>query len=136
VINAADAAMNASADLECVGKDGAIALAVEVKERLINEADVETALSKARAYSVTECLLCTQGVGPSEQAAIDRLFMRGWASGTNLYRATIIELMRAIFPILGEVGIRDFTVAVGAQQDRFSTQPRHRKAWKDLLDGL
>jgi len=135
-INAADAATNASADLECIGKDGGIALAVEVKERLITEADVETALGKARAYSVTEFLLCTEGVAPSEKAAVDRLFTRAWASGTNLYRTTIIELMHAIFPILGEGGIRDFTVEVGAQLDRFSTQPRHRKAWKNLLDGL
>jgi hypothetical protein len=44
--------------------------------------------------------------------------------------------MRGVLPLIGEGGIREFVVQVGAQLDKFSTQPRHRKAWKSLLDKL
>jgi hypothetical protein len=136
VINAADSATGSVADLECVGSDGAVVLAVEVKERRIGDADVHVAIAKARAFAVRELLLCTEGLADGEQAAIEETFARAWASGTNLYHATIIELMRGALPLLGEGGTRDFVVKIGSQLDRFSTQPKHRKVWKSLLDSL
>jgi hypothetical protein len=136
VINAADSATDSVGDLECLGSDGQIVLAVEVKERRIGDADVQIAIEKARAFSVRELLLCTEGLIDGEQAAIAQTFNRAWASGTNLYHATIIELMRGALPLLGEGGTRDFIVQIGSQLDRFSTQPKHRKVWKSLLDGL
>ncbi len=136
VINAADAATDSAGDLECVGSEGAIILAVEVKERRIGEADVQIALAKAREFGVRELLLCTEGVQAAERQAVEKTFSNAWASGANLYHATIGELMRGTLPLLGESGVRDFVVQIGAQLDEFSSQPRHRKAWKALLDAL
>lgn len=136
VINAADAATNSAGDLECVGADGRIILAVEVKERRIGDADVHAAIAKAREFLVREVLLCTQGVLQADRDAVERSFDNAWASGTSLYHMTIGELIRGTLPLLGEEGIRAFVMQVGSQLDKFSTQPRHRRAWKALLDNL
>jgi len=136
VINATDAATNSAGDLECIGSDGHVVLAVEVKERRIGDADVHSAVAKAREFLIHEMLLCTEGTVQAEQEAVSRTFASAWASGTNLYHLTIRELMRGVLPLIGESGIREFLVQVGAQLDKFSTQPRHRKAWKSLLDKL
>jgi len=135
-INAADAAAGAAGDLECVGPSGNVVLAVEVKERKIGDADVHIAVEKARAADLREFILCTEGVLLTDQAAVEARFAGAWASGTNLYHATISELIRGVLPIMGEQGIRDFVVLIGIHLDRFNTQPKHRKAWKDLLDTL
>ncbi len=136
VVNAADAATNSAGDLECIGPNGAIILAVEVKERRIGDADVQIAVAKAREYTVQELLFCAEGIAPADQDAVEKTFASAWASGTNLYHATIGDLMRGALPLLGEHGIRDFVVQIGSQLDGFSTQPKHRKVWKSLLDGL
>jgi hypothetical protein len=136
VINATDAATDAAADLECVGTGGGVALAVEVKERRIGKGDVTMAIAKARAHAISELLLCTEGVLSAEVAEVEAVCGNAWASGTNVYLATIADLMRGGLPLAGEAGVRSFVVAVGGHLDRFSTQPRHRKAWKSALDRL
>jgi hypothetical protein len=136
VINAADAATNSSGDLECIGPDGTVALAVEVKERRIGGADVQDIVAKARLYGIKEFLICADGILAAEEEAVARSFAIAWASGTNLYHLTTADLMRATLPLMGEDGIRDFVVEVGRQLDMFGTQPRHRQAWKMLLDQL
>jgi hypothetical protein len=72
----------------------------------------------------------------SEQSAVENSFANAWASGTNLYHATITELMRGVLPVIGEAGIHEFISGVGSQFDQFNTHPRHGKAWKSLLDRL
>lgn len=136
VINAADAATNSAGDLECVGPDGTIVLAVEVKEHQLRDADVQIAVPKARKFSVQELLFCTEGIVPADKDAVEKAFAGAWASGTSLYHATIGDLVRGALPLLGERGIRDFVVQIGSQLDKFSTHPKHRKAWKSLLDNL
>ncbi len=136
VVNAADAATNAAGDLECLGPDGGVILAVEVKERRIGDDDVRLAIAKAREVSVRELLFCTEGVNASDAVSVAGTFEQAWASGTSLYHVTTGELMQGVMPLLGEEGIRQFVVNVGLQLDAFTTQPRHRKAWKTMLDGL
>lgn len=136
VINAADAATGSAADLECAGENGEIILAVEVKERSIGDDDVQLAVSKARAFDVRELLFCTEGIVPEQQAAVRQTFKRAWDSGTSLYHTTVGGLMHDALPLLGQAGILEFVTQVGCQLDRFSTQPKHRRAWKDLLDAL
>ena len=136
VVNAADAATKSAGDLECLGADGRIMLAVEVKERRIDDNDVQIAVAKVRALAVTELLLCTEGITSADQEAVEKTIAGAWASGTNVYHAAIGDLMRGALPLSGADGIRAFVVQVGKQLDRFSTQPKHRKAWKTLLDGL
>lgn len=136
VINAADSATGAAGDLECVNADGEIVLAVEVKERRIGNDDLQIAVAKARLFEVRELLLCTEGVKEADIPAVEASFANAWASGTNVYQATVSELMQGLLPVLGATGIYTFVSQIGSQLDRFSTQPRHRKAWKGLLDGL
>lgn len=136
VINAADSATGAAGDLECVNADGEIVLAVEVKERRVGNDDILIAVAKARQLEVRELLLCTEGVKETDIPAVEVSFANAWASGTNVYQATIGELMQGLLPVLGETGIHTFVSQIGSQLDGFSTQPRHRKAWKELLEGL
>lgn len=136
VINAADAATSSAGDIECVDDGEKVVLAIEVKERLINNADVQYAVLKAREQDVRELLLCTSGVGKNEETLVNESFESAWASGTSLYHLTIDELIRSILPIIGEASTRTFITKVGKQLDEFSSQPRHRKAWKSLLDSL
>jgi len=136
VINAADSATGAAGDLECVNANDEIVLAVEVKERRIGNDDVQIAVAKARLFEVRELLLCTEGVMTTDIPAVEASFAHAWASGTNVYQATISELMLGLLPVLGEAGIHTFVSQIGSQLDRFSAQPRHRKIWKELLDGL
>jgi hypothetical protein len=135
-VNAADVATGAAADLECVASDGKVVLAVEVKERRVANSDVAEAITKARGLAVTELLLCTLGFVKAEEGAINTAIDAAWASGTNVYHATLLDLVRANLPLLGEAGIREFVGAIGNQLDTYATQPKHRQAWKEVLETL
>jgi SacI restriction endonuclease len=136
VINASDAATKSAGDLECIAADGHIALAVEIKERKITLDDVQAAIVKAREFKVNEIIFCSGGLVEGARDEIEKLFANAWASGTNIYQMTIYDLIRAVLPLFGETGIRMFIDTIGAQLDAFSTQPKHRKVWTTLLDGL
>jgi hypothetical protein len=136
VTNAADAAMEAVGDLECVGADGEVLLAVEVKERRIGDNDLHIAIAKAREFKVTELLFCVEGILANQREQAELTIRNAWASGTNLYQTNLIDLIHNLLPLTGEAGIKAFVVHVGRQLDAFNTQPKHRKAWKLLLDAL
>jgi hypothetical protein len=136
MINATDAATKSAGDLECVGSDGQIIVAVEVKERRIGLEDIQSALTKVREVGVKELIFFSHGIVEKESTVADEAIARAWASGTNIYCVTIEEFLQNVFPLLGEQGIKSYVSHVGNQLDRFNTQPKHRKTWKDLLDGL
>ena len=136
VINASDASTGSAADLECVDKEGHVVLAVEVKERRIGQEDVQVAIGKARAADVRELILVTEGVMPAEQSKVDEASAKAWALGTYVYHVTIADMIHNALPVLGERGVLDFVMHVGHQLNQFSTQPRHRRAWKTLLDRI
>lgn len=136
VINAADAATKSAGDLECLGADGQLLLAVEVKERRIGDDDIHIAVAKAREFSVRELIFCCDGIVASERPAVEKTLASVWASGTSVYQLTIRELMRGVLPLTGEAGIRTFISQIGRQLDAFGTQPRHRRAWKAILDAI
>ena len=135
-INAADEATGMAGDIECIGDDGELRLAVEVKERNVTLADVRSAVLKARKASLREMLFNAPGENPPEREEITELFARTWASGTNLYRLSIDELVRVGLSLTGESGRRDFLENVGRQLDEYGTQPSNRKRWKELLEGM
>lgn len=136
MINAADAATGAVGDLECLDAAGNIRVAVEVKERRLKTEDIHSAVAKAREFNVKELIFCSEGFVTAEADATQRAIDSAWASGTNVYQVTIDGLLMYTLPILGEEGVKSFVTHVGWQLDRFNTQPRHRKAWKALLDKL
>jgi hypothetical protein len=136
MINAADAATKSAGDLECVGSDGQVVVAAEVKDRRIRLDDIQAALAKAREVGVKELIFFSHGIIEKEFSVVEESITTAWASGTNIYCVTIGEFLRNVFPLVGEQGIKSYVIHVGNQLDKFNTQPKHRKAWKDLLDGL
>ena len=135
-INAADQSTGMTGDIECIGGDGELRLAIEVKERNVTLADVRSAVLKARKASLRELLFNVPGANPSEKEEIDDLFSKTWASGTNLYRLSINELVRVGLSLTGESGRKDFLENVGRQLDEYGTQPSNRQRWKELLEGM
>lgn len=136
VINASDQSTGLTGDIECIGKDGQIKLAIEVKERNLTLTDVRSAILKARKVSLRELLLNTPGTDAAEEAEIVGLIGRTWASGTNLYRLSIDELIRVGLSLTGEEGRKDFLGNVGKQLDTYNTQPANRKRWKEILETI
>ena len=135
-INAADQATGMAGDIECIDADGELRLAIEVKERNVTLADVRSAVLKARQASLRELLFNAPGANPLEKEEIADLFSKTWASGTNLYRLSISELVRVGLSLTGESGRKDFLENVGKQLDEYGTQPSNRKRWKELLEGM
>ena len=135
-INASDQSTGMAADIECIGGDGKPKLAIEVKERNVTLADVRSAVLKARQASLRELLFNAPDANPPEKEEIADLFARTWASGTNLYRLSIDELIRVGLSLTGEFGRKDFLENVGKQLDEYGTQPSNRKRWKELLEEI
>jgi hypothetical protein len=136
VINASDQSTGLAGDIECIGEDGKLKLAIEVKERNLTLTDVRSAILKARKVSLQELLFNAPGTNPSENDGINDLFSKTWASGTNLYRLSIFELIRVGLSLTGELGRKDFLENVGKQLDTYNTQPSNRKRWKELLEEI
>lgn len=136
VINASDHSTGSVGDIECIGEHGELKLAIEVKERNLTLTDVRSAVLKARKVSLTEILFNSPGTIPSEEEQVSELISKTWASGTNLYRLSIIELIRVGLSLTGELGRKDFLRNVGKQLDTYNTQPNNRKRWKELLEEI
>jgi len=136
VINAADTATGTLADIECHELDGDLRLAVEVKERDLTLIDIRNTITKARQISLRELLFNAPGCKADEESEIQELISRTWASGTNLYRLSIEELIRVCLALTGEEGRIYFLRRVGIQLDTYNTQPTNRKRWKELLESL
>lgn len=136
VINASDQSTGLTADIECIGKDGKLKLAIEVKERNLTLTDVGSAILKARRVSLQEFLFNSPGIDPSQKRVISGLIGGTWASGTNLYRLSIEELIRVGLTLTGEAGRKDFLEKVGKQLDAYNTQPINRMRWKELLEQI
>lgn len=136
VINASDQSTGLAGDIECIGEDGKLKLAIEVKERNLTLTDVRSAVLKARKVSLQELLFNAPGTNQSENDEINDLISKTWASGTNLYRLSIFELIRVGLSLTGELGRKDFLENVGQQLDTYNTQPSNRKRWKELLEEI
>ena len=136
VINAADEATGLAGDIECIGADGNIKLVIEVKERNLTLADVRDTIRKARKVSIKELLFNAPGTAPVEDQEVENLFAKTWASGTNLYRLSIQELIRVGLSLTGEEGRNYFITKVGKNLDTYNTQPKNRKRWKELLEEM
>ena len=136
VINASDQSTGLAGDIECIGKHGKRSLAIEVKARDLTLTDVTTAIGKAQKVSLQEFLFSSPGTNPSEQEEIAELISKTWASGTNLYRLSIDELIGVGLSLTGEEGRKDFLENIGRQLDTYNTQPINRKRWKELLEEI
>ncbi len=136
VINASDSSTGLTADIECLDEEGKLKLAIEVKERNLTVTDVRTAVLKARQSEIREFLFNSPKTNPTDQSEIDELIEKTWASGTNLYRLSITELIQVGLTLTGEDGRKDFLKNIGEQLNRFNTQPVNRQRWKQLLEKI
>ena len=134
--NAADQATGLAGDVECVGKDGNLELVIEVKERELTLADVRSTILKARKHSLQEVLFSLPTTESKDSANINQAITNAWASGTNVYRLSISELIRVSLVLAGAAGRNKFLVNVGEQLNRYSTQPTNRKRWHQLLEEI
>lgn len=136
VINASDQSTGLVADIECIGENGELKLAIEVKERNLTLTDVRGAIFKARKVSLKELLFNSPDTEISDESEISDLIERTWASGTNLYRLSIKELIKVGLSLTGEEGRKDFISNIGMQLDKNNTQPKNRMRWKILLETI
>lgn len=136
VINASDTSTGLTADIECIDSDGELRLAIEVKERSLTLNDVKSAILKARQSEIREFLFDSPQSLSAEGAEIKELIEKTWASGTNLYRLSITELLQVSLTLTGEEGRKDFLHNLGEQLNRYNTQPSNRLRWKVLLESL
>ncbi len=135
-INASDQSTGSVADIECIGMDGELKLAIEVKERNLTLMDYRSTVEKARKASLQELLFSSPGIDPSDHQEVHELINKTWASGTNLYRHSIFDLIRVGLSLTGEDGRKDFLENVGKQLDTYNTQPINRRRWKELLEEI
>ncbi len=134
VVNAADAATGLVADLECVTAKGEVALAVEVKEKELTVAHIEQKLQSARAKKVSEILfIAEQGLAPDDQAAFAQFAEDEFARGQNVYVFKLAALARVVLALVGVAARSDFLHLVAEQLDKYRSDIRHRRAWRDLL---
>jgi hypothetical protein len=135
-VNASDASARGAGDLTCFDADGAVRLVVEVKERLISVSDVQDVVTKARSTGARDAMICCRGVHATDEGACKTLVAQAWASGTNIYIETFNSLARVLGALLTEEGKREALVGVGRQLDDFAAEPKHRRAWVELLKTL
>jgi hypothetical protein len=135
-INATDEASGQAADLECVDANDRVVLAVEVKDRALTLADVEGTINKARLRDIGDVLFAAPLIKESDRGAVAQRFAAAFASGQNLYHADLIDLASTVLALSGETGRKEFLQRVGEHLNEWNTQPRHRQAWKTLLESL
>lgn len=135
-INSADAATGSSGDLECFDAKGDLKLSVEVKERMLTLTDVRSGVLKARKGEIREMIFNAPGTVASDDREIAELIEKTWASGTNLYRLAVEDLLTVGLTLAGEESRTLFLKNVGEQLNRFNTQPKNRIQWRILLESI
>ncbi len=135
-INASDEAVGQVADLECIDGTGKIALAVEVKDRALTLADVEGTITKTRNREIQEVFFTAPKVKPADADKIKARLNTAFAAGQSFYVFDFFSLARAVLALGGNAMRRLFLQKVGDHLDTWTTQPSHRRAWKQLLESL
>lgn len=136
VVNSADAASGLVADLECI-KDGEIVMAVEIKDRQLSIAQIDSKLIGARTKRIREVLfLAERGMIQADADMLANYVESEFASGQNVYVTTINNLAGASMALMGEDARTEFLRNVGQQLDQYASDIGHRQAWRDLLDAV
>ncbi|NLI97101.1 restriction endonuclease, SacI family [bacterium] len=132
-INASDASSGLVADIECLDKNGEIALAVEVRDKQLTISQVQAKMPKVRSHSVSELLFIAQkGIAGEDISKIESLRDKEFASGQNIYIFSLTEFAPVLLTLFGEKGRREFLEEVGKVLDSHSTI-KDRRDWAELL---
>ncbi len=133
-VTASDDSTGMVADIECYGKQGALLLAVEVKDQQLTVTHVEDKLKNARAKGVRELMFVVQqSVSPADENGIGQLMEREFASGQNVYVLDLRRLAEGLLALLGESGRTRFLREVGRSLDEYALQVHHRRRWAEFL---
>lgn len=133
-INATDASTGLVADLECIAERGKIVLAVEVKDRELTIAQIDSKLTTARAKKVQDILFVAQkGVKSSDQKMLPAKLQAEFAAGQNVYITTLSSLMMTVFSLLSESSRPELLELIGQQLELYRSDIRHRRDWAGLL---
>ncbi len=133
-INEADAANTSPGDVICYQNSEQM-LAVEVKDRAVNAADLDTAILKARSSKIAELLFATVSPQVGDTIMTQRT-EREFDLGTNVYQFHIDALLRVALAISGEASRVEFLMLVGEELNDRVTQPAHKLAWQELLRNI
>ncbi|PZR77298.1 MAG: hypothetical protein DLM52_04890 [Chthoniobacterales bacterium] len=135
-INASDQATGQAADLECVSKGGDVAIAVEVKDRILRLSDLEATIAKSRNRRIRDVFFTAPQVNAEEAEQVEGRIAAAFTGGQNIYVIDFFELARPILALGGEAMRTLFLKKVGEHLDSWNTQPSHRQAWKRLLEKM
>jgi hypothetical protein len=135
-INASDEASGQAADLECLDAEGRVLLAVEVKDRSLMLADIEGTITKTRQREIRDVFFAAPRIVEADRDAAEQRIEAAFSAGQNLYHCDLFELAKVVLALVGESGRIAFLRRVGEHLNTWNTQPRHRRAWKSLLETL
>ncbi|MCY3840336.1 MAG: restriction endonuclease, SacI family [Gammaproteobacteria bacterium] len=135
-INEADKAGGVPGDVICYCHDDPerICLVAEVKDIKLTLAHVQSSSLKAKRADegLSSLLFTVPDISEADRSDIERLATSEWASGMNIYTASIESLISSIFVLLSEDWRIRFLRAIGQELDERQDQIA-RKAWHDLL---
>ncbi len=139
-VNAADSASLSAGDIECV-LDGKNLLTLEVKDRELTSAEMESSVRKARLSNVTELLFFVHRptrTSPlySDIEAIQKIVNNQFSLGLNIYIVGALELLEHCCVLLGEEGRKSLLVSVGEALDTQRADPKHRWDWSTAVGNI
>lgn len=133
-INAPDTTSGLVADIECLDKKGEIALAVEVKDRILTFSHIQDKMPDVRSHSVSEILFLAQkGMISEDIQKVEGFIRKEFISGQNIYIFSLSEFAPVLLALMGERGRREFLVNVGQVLDKYESTLKDRQAWAELL---
>jgi hypothetical protein len=140
-VNTSDTSSGASGDVS-FSKDGR-PTAIEVKDRLLTIAQISASITKARVAEVTELVFLVHTIRDNrlfatgeDEAEADKIAIKEFSSGLNVYWESYLRLSRSLLVVLGEHGRRDFLKSVGIALEEQSVDAKHRWEWAQIVAGM
>lgn len=139
-VNAADTASNSSGDVECF-VEGVNVLTIEVKDRELTKAEVESSVDKARLGNVKELLffvhrLPASTVAQADQETVQKIIQNQFSLGLNIYVESALACIKHSATLLGEDGRKIFLESVGVALRLQAADPQHRWAWSKAVSNI
>lgn len=131
--NASDTSSGSAGDLEFSVSTSKVA--VEVKDRTLTFAEVETSVEKSKIASITELLFVVNRPAdklfhsPDDAKSCRQLAAHQFSGGLNIYFEAFSPLAQTCLMLVGEPGRRRFLELVGLKLEEQRADAQHRWAW-------
>jgi hypothetical protein len=139
-VNASDSSTGGAGDIEFSISNSKVA--IEVKDRPLSFAEVETSIGKSRIGSVSELIFVVNRSHEklfdtqSERDLCRSLADREFRSGLNIYFEVFFDVAHAILLLVGELGRRRYLELVGSTLESQRADAQHRWAWAKAVAEL